>query len=226
MYVNQHLLYIYIPFITTFVSYWLTVFGWFLCDLYVDPKYRIERTIDWKLYKKSAIHTVIMQLSITPIVLYYTVPIWSWLNNDVSYRGLYTLKTLQKFLICPFITEIVFFYTHKLAHTRYLYMKVHRVHHEWNVPCAVATGYSHPIEYIFCSLPSFILPPLLLNLNWYATQIWYVLASISVISTHSGYIFTNGSVRHTDHHIHNTRNYGPLTILDMLHGTEVPTRKI
>ena len=209
----------------TFIIYWLTTGFWYLCDIYIDPKYRVEGLIDWTLYKKSAIQSVIMQLTITPIILYYMIPLWEWRGLDISYDNFITIESLVKLLICPLISEVVFFYTHKLGHTPYLYKKIHRIHHEWIIPCAVSASYSHPLEYIFCNLSSFIIPPFIMNLNGYAMQLWFILASITVINSHSGYRCLNDSIRHTDHHKYNNRNFGPLKILDTLHGTEIPIKK-
>ena len=69
----------------TFIFYWLTIGFWFLCDLYLDSKYRINGKINWSLYKKSAIYSVLMQLTITPIILYYMIPLWKWRGLDLNY---------------------------------------------------------------------------------------------------------------------------------------------
>ena len=209
----------------TFIFYWLTIGFWFLCDLYLDSKYRINGKINWSLYKKSAIYSVLMQLTITPIILYYMIPLWKWRGLDLNYDNFITIETLIKLIICPFISEFVFFYIHKLCHIPYLYKKIHKIHHEWIIPCAVSASYSHPLEYIFCSLPTFILPPFITNLNGYAMQLWFVLALISVINSHSGYKYPNGSIRHKDHHKYNNRNYGPLKILDTIYNTEIPIKE-
>ena len=152
------------------------------------------------------------------------IPAWKWRGLDLTYDNFISIETLIKLLACLFISEFVFFYTHKIGHIPYIYIKIHKIHHEWVIPCAVSASYSHPLEFIFCSLPSFLLPPFITNLNGYAMKLWFILATISVINDHSGYKFVS-SIRHADHHHYNNRNYGFLKILDIIHGTEIPIKE-
>ena len=213
--------FVLLPFLSSFIVYWLGAGFWFLCDLYINPKYRIKGEIDWKLYKKSAIHTLLTQIIITPMVLYSMIPLWKWrgISNGNEEDNILSLVSLCKLIACPFLAEPIFFLTHRLGHTKYFY-KYHKVHHQWNVPCAVSASYAHPVEFICCSLPTFLLPVFILRLNWYVAQLWFMGATLSVINSHSGYKYPNGSIRHTNHHKYNNRNYGPMKILDKLCGTE------
>ena len=208
----------------TFFFYWFCVGFWFCCDVFADSKYRIKGDINWTLYKKSALYTLVMQITITPTVLYILIPAWKWRGFSLNYDNFISLESFIKIMICPFLSEIIFFYTHKLGHISYIYKRVHKIHHEWVIPCAVSASYCHPLEFIFCNLATFIIPPFIVNLNGYAMRVWFILASLSVINSHSGYKYPNGSIRHKDHHKYHNRNYGPLKILDSIYGTEIPIK--
>ena len=188
------------PFIFNFLVYWSYCFFWLICDLYVEPKYRINKEIDWKLYKKSVIYTLLNQIAITPIVLLYMIPLWKWRGISFSFEELSILESLIKLLCCVIFSEIIFFYTHKICHIKLIYQKVHKIHHQWKYPCAVSAAYCHPLEYIFCNLSTLLLPPLIIGLNWYVIQLWFTSATIVVINHHCGYKIIPGSLRHIYHH--------------------------
>ena len=65
-----------------------------------------------------------MQLTITPIVLYFMIPAWKWRGLNIEYEDFITIETFIKLLICSVIAEFVFFYTHKLGHIPYFYKKI------------------------------------------------------------------------------------------------------
>ena len=209
---------IFTPLIINFIIYWGICLFWFICDLYVDPKYRIPGKINWELYRNGAIYTLVSQLVLTPPVLYLLLPLWKWRAISLIYEDMFTIGAFKIFL-CPFISEIIFFYTHKLGHTRSLYKAFHSVHHQWIVPCAVSASHAHPLEYLLCNLPTLLVPPLILGLNWYVANLWFVIANVSIVNSHSGYMFED-SIRHAAHHKYYNINYGPMKILDNIYNTE------
>ena len=212
---NNTLNYVIVPFLLNLLIYWTTCGYWFYHD-FNGSKGRIYKTIDWKLYKKTIVHVISMQFLLVPFVLYTIRDLWELRTSE----DLFTFETAAKLVICPCISEFVFFYTHSIGHTKFWYKHVHHIHHEWKYPCGVSAAYSHPIEFIFSLLPTLILPPLVLNINWNAALIYFSLAIISVVNSHSGYMNVEGSERHTLHHIKNNFNLGPMRILDNLYKTE------
>ena len=206
---NDIQIFVIIPMIYSGLSYWLMSFFWFILDNYQAPLGRIEggEKIDWNLYKKTTKHVLCLH-SFTPIILYLLIPIWRYINIDTTSNTLFTLLTFIKFLLCPFISDFIFYYSHKLIHNKYYYKHIHKVHHEWTIPCGVAASYSSCIEYILCNLPTFLLPPMILKLNWIAANLWFIISTINVVNNHSGYIFLESSIHHTNHHRYKKNNYG------------------
>ena len=69
--------FVFIPFAINLSVYWTTCFYWFISDLYLSSEYRINKNpINWNLYKKSAINTFLMQIIISPTILYILIPLW------------------------------------------------------------------------------------------------------------------------------------------------------
>ena len=197
------------PLLTSALVYWGLSGCWLLMDLFWAPKNRVSggEVIDWRLYRKTAIHVLKLQ-STTPIVLYALIPIWKYRGNDTSWESFLSLETFSKLLLCSLLSDVVFYISHRICHLKIFYKHVHKKHHEWVVPCALAAAYSTFYEYLLCSLPTFLVPPLIVNINWYGAQIWFVIATISVVNDHSGYTFLRNSIHHTNHHKYQNYNYG------------------
>ena len=210
---NDYDIYIIIPYFSSFFVYWSLSFVFFLCDLYLDPKYRIEANIDWKLYKKSFYHVLYLQFCYSLPVMYFFIPLWKWRGNSILYSEMGYID-IPKLIFSGLLGELIFYYLHYWSHL-YCYANVHKVHHEWKNTCAIAAAYAHPIEYLFVSLPSFLLPPLITGLHWYYTNLWFIIATTSVVIDHSGYNIISWSRFHWEHHKYTNINYGTRTLYDI-----------
>ena len=205
---NDFKIFILYPLTLSAIAYWFTSFIFFLLDIYLAPKFKIKgaEKINWEFYKLTAIYVLKMQALTTPIVLYLMIPLWKLRNINIYLS--YDLVSILKLFLCPLLGDIIFFLTHRLCHCNFLYKKVHKLHHQWKYPVAVCASYTTYYEFILCNLPTFLLPPLILRLNWYLANIWFIFSSIMVVIDHSGYNFFKRSIHHTNHHVLTNYNYG------------------
>ena len=214
---NELQIFVIKPLMYSAITYWGLSAFWLLLDIFLAPYGRIQggEVIDWKLYKKTALHVLKLHL-ITPFVLYSIIPIWKWRGIDTSFEFFITFKTFIKLCLCPLLGSIFFYIGHRISHYTKLYKTIHKKHHEWIVPCAVAASYSTVIEYLFFNLPVFLLPPMILNINWHGAQLWFIISTISVVNDHCGYTFLKSTIHHTNHHKYQNYNYGSRTIDDLM----------
>ena len=121
------------------------------------------------------------------------------------------------------IEEVLFFYSHLLLHRGVLYDKIHRKHHEYKSPIALAAAYCHPVEMLLANVIPINVGPFLMRSHFLTTALWYFAAILGTQMHHCGFklpwILGNQPQFHDLHHETFTNNYGLLGVLDYLHGT-------
>jgi sterol desaturase/sphingolipid hydroxylase (fatty acid hydroxylase superfamily) len=122
-------------------------------------------------------------------------------------------------LVFFFVTEAHFYYSHRLLHeNKYLYAKIHKLHHTWPAPVALVATFAHPLEHIVGNLGSVAAGPMVCGSHPIVGLAWMLLAQIHTYSVHSGYWGDDMGMHDLHHEIFNA-NYGTNGLFDLLHGT-------
>ncbi|KAJ5924358.1 hypothetical protein N7466_008545 [Penicillium verhagenii] len=168
---------------------------------------------------------VVTQNQILSSVLHLTL---LFISTKARSRSSYRVETplpgavefARDFLISLLLRETMFYYSHRLLHVPYLYRQIHKKHHKFTAPIALAAQFAHPIEHIFANALPISLPPQLLRshvLTFWAFLAWELFNTATV---HSGYdFFHNKAKMHDLHHEKFNLNYGSVGLLDWVHGT-------
>ena len=123
------------------------------------------------------------------------------------------------------IEEILFFYSHLLLHRGLLYDKIHRKHHEFRSPIALAAAYCHPIEMLLANVIPINVGPFIMKSHFLTTALWYFAAILGTQMHHCGFKLPwLPGIQPQFHDLHHetfSNNYGLLGILDWLHGTYI-----
>jgi len=123
------------------------------------------------------------------------------------------------------IEEILFYYSHRLLHLPYFYRRVHKKHHEFTSPVALAAAYAHWFEMIVSNLIPTSFGAYLIQTHMLTFWCWMVLAIVGTQVHHCGFRFPwipfwdHNPNFHDMHHQKFECNYGLLGILDKLHST-------
>lgn len=130
-----------------------------------------------------------------------------------------------------FTNEILFFYGHWAFHANKTLYKIHKVHHEFKAPCALAAIYCHPIELVISDFVPLASGIILFNKNLYAAALFTTFAIMGTQTHHCGFrwpwILDHGNQPdfHDYHHEKFNCNYGNVGCLDALHGTGAGSRR-
>ena len=111
------------------------------------------------------------------------------------------------------LVELGFYASHRALHAlRAGYALVHRQHHEFSAPFALAAVYAHPLEHLLSNVLPISLGPLLMRSHPMTAAIWACIAVFATCGAHSGY-YIPGLTRapfHDWHHEVYVENFGVL----------------
>ena len=149
--------------------------------------------------------------------------VYVWFNGVPDVFALPSIFTIVWQLIAfAIIEDALFFYSHWALHHRSIYRHVHKRHHEWTAPVALAASYAHPIEHVLSAVIPQAVGPVLLKAHPLTEWIWYSLVVTATLNNHSDYHFPllPSPEMHDFHHLTFTQNFGTMGLLDYLHGTD------
>ncbi|BAT99582.1 hypothetical protein VIGAN_10103800 [Vigna angularis var. angularis] len=98
-------------------------------------------------------------------------------------------KIILTQIIFYFILEdFVFYWGHRMLHTKWLYTNVHSVHHEYATPFGLTSEYAHPAEILFLGFAT-IIGPVLTGPHLMTLWTWMSLRVLETVEVHCGYHF-------------------------------------
>ncbi|MED6111097.1 Methylsterol monooxygenase 2-2, variant 2 [Stylosanthes scabra] len=137
------------------------------------------------------------------------------------------------------ILDFVFYWGHRILHTKWLYKHVHSVHHEYATPFGLTSEYAHPAEILFLGFAT-IIGPAVTGPHLVTLWLWMTLRVLETVEAHCGYHFPwspsnffplyGGSDFHDYHHrllYTKSGNYSStFTYMDWIFGTDIGYRKL
>lgn len=127
---------------------------------------------------------------------------------------------ILQLLISAVMRDIMFYYAHRAFHSKYLYTRIHKLHHKYTAPVSYSSQYAHPIEHVIANMLPIALPSMILHTHIVVQWLFIAIESAETATVHSGYDFFGGMATfHDTHHERFNFNYGVLGIMDLFHKT-------
>jgi len=211
--------------------YWTVGFGFSILDFgnfEFTRKYKVQPGVNQPVEKnkfiKGMVQVLVNQFIIGPVFASAMMPILRWRGTDFSADDIPGVATFLRHLVgYALCEEFGFYYAHRLFHeVPILYKLIHKQHHEFVAPIAIAARYAHPVEDVFANVLPVFLGPFVMGSPLVFWWIWLFIALISTCISHSGYHFPYlpSPESHDFHHLRFDVNYGAFGILDALHNTD------
>ncbi|GBG30569.1 Methylsterol monooxygenase 1 [Hondaea fermentalgiana] len=136
----------------------------------------------------------------------------------------------KAFAIAHFFNNFFFYWAHRLVHSKALYSKIHKQHHNYIETIGIAAEYASPAEQVAANYMPTLGGVLLFGRNPLIFFVWLVYRLEETYEAHSGYYFANTwlgkigltnaehSAFHFSHHLQNRGNFGSWH-MDYLFGT-------
>ncbi|XP_023341469.1 fatty acid hydroxylase domain-containing protein 2 [Eurytemora carolleeae] len=234
----ERLVSIWIPGLVLLV-YWIHGLLLLVLDIYKwEPlyKYKLQPRVEVNVHKLPRLFRRVLSVQLGVYVPISLVVSWISINTNYGLSISKNVPSSRELLVdilgFAVVDEILFYAAHRAAHSRPLYKYVHKVHHEYTAPIALATDYCHPLEHCFVNvLPN--IGYIVCGPHAYSYLIWWLLSYLSSQTNHSGYRFPTADLTrepqpdfHDKHHERFDCNFGTNGVLDWLFSTAYKQTKI
>jgi sterol desaturase/sphingolipid hydroxylase (fatty acid hydroxylase superfamily) len=200
-------------------------------------QYRIQKKKKKLRFQTDLVNLMIKQTIVHQISFVLLTPVLHYVFNYFGHVDIHSAcpswSTIAFQLLLFILSEdTIFFWTHYLFHTPWLYKNIHKKHHIYKQPTGVTAVLSDPWEGLQTQFSMWFMPICLRETHIITLSIWVAIRVYQTVLAHSGYNFPYittqywmpnlmpGALAHDFHHQHSAWNYGSFfSLWDQLMGT-------
>ena len=223
--------YLYITIILVFL---INAFGYIYSYLIVTRKIGSNKQIqpnanrDLEYFKN---HRFLFLFNVSILILFVFIGIYFFGDYIISLNSELTILNiiLQLFIILIF-DDTFFYFLHRLMHeNKFIYKKIHKIHHRANSPIPIDYIYVHPLEWMSGFIGRFIGILIVGGVSIYSFWLYLLVRNFHELSIHSGlktsfikFPFYGTNEHHDTHHARPDGNYAStFTLWDVLFKTKL-----
>jgi 4-alpha-methyl-delta7-sterol-4alpha-methyl oxidase len=113
---------------------------------------------------------------------------WRWLPGPGVHLGLApsVWELAAQFVFFVYVDDFLYYWMHRAMHTRWLFKRVHGVHHRILTPWAITGHYMHPVEFVLTGALALAVP-WLIGAHVYTLWAWITFRQWEAAEGHCGY---------------------------------------
>ncbi|KAG8918362.1 hypothetical protein FRC01_001903 [Tulasnella sp. 417] len=239
-------IHIFGTFFITAAALWAPCLAFMYADLTERPKWLFKYKVQpWKRvgpkeYLKICIIVLRNQIFVNfpmAIIMGKVIAPYRGMRTNLPLPGV--VETMGTWWFCLACTEIGFFYVHRILHSPIFYARIHKKHH-----VRIYQLMSPSVAHVIAGIHRASRPGIKLlydagartfkpyarypRAHWCLIVMYFCDLGIGSACIHSGYNipYFRRSLGHDYHHYSFNENFGPLGILDALHGTSKNFKRI
>ena len=133
-------------------------------------------------------------------------------------------RILMEWVVSLGCFEAIFYVFHYTLHRPQWYKQIHKQHHEFKAPLALASEYAHPAEFVLSNILPGAVGPLIMKSHPISTWFWLSISIFMTNTHHSGFIWpwypANGwTTAHDYHHYLFSDQMGVVGFMDWFFDT-------
>ena len=133
-------------------------------------------------------------------------------------------RIFTEYIINLGVFEVIFYALHWSLHRPQWYKQIHKQHHEFKAPIALASEYAHPLEFVLSNIIPGAVGPLLTKAHPISTWVWLCGSIVMTNTHHSGFMWpwypaNSWTSAHDYHHYLFEDQMGVVGFMDWLCGT-------
>ncbi|CAI0539930.1 unnamed protein product [Linum tenue] len=138
--------------------------------------------------EKCITRLILYHFGVNLPVMLVSYPVFKHMGMKISLPLPSWRVVLTQILFYFILEDFIFYWGHRILHTKWLYKHVHSVHHEYATPFGLTSEYAHPAEILFLGFAT-IIGPAITGPHLSTLWLWMVLRVLETVEVHSGYHF-------------------------------------
>ena len=128
----------------------------------------------------------LVTFNVSILILLNIIGLYFFKDTFIKDFNSYPILVLEVFTVL-FVDDFFFYFLHRFMHeNRFIYRKIHKIHHRANVPMPIEYIYVHPLEWMSGMIGPFLGMILIGGISFESYLIYLVIRNMHEIHIHSG----------------------------------------